>query len=204
MDMESVRTLFEPEAKASLDRIAQEVAALTGAALVAIWYADERARRLAVAAAVGDGAASLELASLTFGMGGIGWIAANRTPLEVADVFGDSRFVAADWRRSHRLSSFSGRPLIVGDRLVGVLTLDAVAPIALTASQRRGMEELGVRAAAVLDAARREKDMRRHRDELAASRSELDARVRDMAALVAVSGILGTTTLWPDGPFFDQ
>ena len=191
---ESPRSLLTPEARASLDRIAQSVAELTGVALVAIWWADERTRTLSAAAAVGDGASSVGLATLAYGMGGVGWIAANRAPLEVTDVFADERFVAADWRRSHGLSSFSGRPLVVDDRVVGVLSLDGAAPFALTAAQRQSVEELGSHAGALLDAARQADDVRRHEEELAASRAELDTRAREMAALVAVSDILGTTT----------
>ena len=190
----STHTPLGTEATASLEQLAHETRELTGTALVAIWAADERAQTLGIAAAVGPGAASAGLATLPYGIGGIGWIATHRAALEVADVFQDPRFIAPDWRRTHALRSFSGMPLLVGDRLVGVLALDGSSPLALSTSQRRRLDELATQAATVLDAARRADEARRQSDELAASRAELDARAREMAALVAVSDILGTTT----------
>jgi GAF domain-containing protein len=178
----------------SLEQIVQDLVALTGAALAAVWVADERARTLTVATASGDGAAILPLATLPYGIGGIGWIAVNRLSLEVPDVFADGRFVGADWRRSHGLRSFSGMPLLADDRLLGVLALDGRAPLTLKADQRARMRDLVERAVAVLDETRRDDERRRERDALAASRAEAQARAREMAALVAVSGILGTTT----------
>ncbi len=159
-----------------------------------MWAADERARTLSVAAASGDGAAVLPLATLPYGIGGVGWVADHRAPLEVADVSGDSRFVGTDWRRSHGLLSFSGTPLLADDRLLGVLALDGRAPFALTEDQRAGAARLVARAVAILDEARRDEERRREHDALAASRAEAEARAREMAALVAVSGILGATT----------
>jgi GAF domain-containing protein len=177
-----------------LEQITRDVAALTGATLVAVWAADERARTLTVAAASGDGAAVYSLATLPYGIGGVGWVAGERTPLEVADVAGDARFPAAQWRRSHGLPSFLGMPLLASDRLLGVLALDGRAPFALTVEQREGVARLAARTVGLLDQARRDDERRREDDELAASRAELAARVREMGALVSVSAILGTTS----------
>src|SRR5439155_989147 len=150
--------------------------------------------RMLGAAALGEGAASLPLVTLPYGVGAVGWIAANRAPLEISDVFRDARFVGHDWRKSHGLASFSGAPLVVDGRLLGVLALDARAPIELTATQRKGVAGFVEQAAAVLEEARRQNEARRQREELEASPSALDARVREMAALVSVAGILGATS----------
>src|SRR5207245_92815 len=89
------------------------------------WSADERTRTLSVAAALGEGAASLPLVTLPYGVGAVGWIAANRAPLEISDVFRDARFVGHDWRKSHGLASFSGAPTVVDGRLLGGETVAA-------------------------------------------------------------------------------
>jgi len=194
MEVERSHAQLRPETKASLEHVARDLAALTRATLVTLWSADESRRTLSVAATLGEGAASLPLVTLPYGVGAVGWIAVNRAPLEISDVFSDSRFVGHDWRRSHGLSSFSGTPLVVGDRVLGVLALDAVAPIELTAAQRNGVAGLVERAATLLEGERRHDEARRQRDELEASRAELDARVREMATLVSVAGILGATS----------
>jgi len=194
MSVEPPGAQFPPEAKTSLEHVARDLAALTSVALVTLWSADERTRTLSVAAALGEGAASLPLVTLPYGVGAVGWIAANRAPLEISDVFRDARFVGHDWRKSHGLASFSGAPLVVDGRLLGVLALDARAPIELTATQRKGVAGFVEQAAAVLEEARRQNEARRQREELEASRSALDARVREMAALVSVAGILGATS----------
>src|SRR3989441_11177006 len=150
MGVEPPGAHFLPEAKTSLEHVARDLAALTSVALVTLWSADERTRTLSVAAALGEGAASLPLVTLPYGVGAVGWIAANRAPLEISDVFSDARFVGHDWRKSHGLASFSGAPLVVDGRLLGVLALDARAPIELTAAQRKGVAGFVGQAAAAL------------------------------------------------------
>jgi GAF domain-containing protein len=183
-----------PESRTRLEEIAREAAALAAVPVVAIWSADAETRTLTVTAVAGEEAGSLPLATLRYGVGGIGWVAANRTALEVPDVFVDARFVGHDWRRSHRLASFCGVPLLLGDRVFGVLALDGRAPIELTGSQRTQLADLAGRATLVLDEASRAADARRRHEELAASRAQLAARVGEMAALIAVADVVGTTT----------
>src|SRR5437867_9243625 len=156
MGVEPPGAQFPPEAKTSLEHVARDLAALTSVALVALGSADERTRTLSVAAALGEGAASLPLVTLPYGVGAVGWIAANRAPLEISDVFRDARFVGHDWRKSHGLASFSGAPLVVDGRLLGVLALDARAPIELTATQRKGVAGFGGPGAALVGEGRRQ------------------------------------------------
>lgn len=126
----------------TLGAIADEAAGLAGAKVAAVWIADDVARTLTVAAVGGDDAGSLPLATLPYGHGGVGWVAGHREVLHVGNVFADARFVGLDWRRSHRLSSFLGLPLIVEDRLHGVLALDGSAPMILTATQLDQLADL--------------------------------------------------------------
>jgi GAF domain-containing protein len=183
-----------PEPRRALEALARDIATVADVPVVAIWSADEGTRTLSVAAVGGQDAGSLPLVTLPYGIGGIGWVVANRQALDVADVFADSRFVGLDWRRSHRLTSFYGVPLVLDERLLGVLALDARAPIELTAPQRERLAEVAARAARALDDASREAEAHRRYEELAANRAQLAARVREMAALIAVGEVVGTTT----------
>jgi GAF domain-containing protein len=190
---------LSPGTQTSLEALARDVAACAGVKVAAVWVADEAARTLAVAAAAGDDAGSLPLVTLAYSLGGVGWVAANRQALEVADVFTDPRFVGLDWRQIHGLSSFFGLPLVIQDRLHGVLALDGPAPITLTAAQRDQLADLATRAATLLDDAHRQEEARRQEAALAASHAEVAARVREMSALITVAGVLGTTTDLPEG-----
>jgi GAF domain-containing protein len=183
-----------PESMKRLEEIAREAAMLADVPIVAIWSGDDETRTLTVTAVAGHEAGSLPLATLGYGVGGVGWVADNRTALEVPDVFVDARFIGHDWRRSHGLASFCGVPLVVGDRVFGVLALDGRTPIKLTEIQRTHLGDLARRASVVLDEAARAAEAEREHEELAASRAQLAARVREMGALLAVSDVVGTTT----------
>jgi PAS domain S-box-containing protein len=183
------------ESQRALAAIARDVAALTRTSVVAVWRADDAVRSLTAVAVEGEeDGGSLLLATLPYGLGGVGWVAANRLPLEVPDVFADGRFVGHDWRRSHGLSSFLGAPLVAGDRLLGVLALDGRRAIDLTAGEREQLGVLVTRAAAVLWDAHRDTEVHRHHQTLAASRAELALRMREMDALVNVARVVVTTT----------
>ncbi len=174
--------------------VAREAAALARAPVVSLWIADEKARSLKVGAVSGESAGSLSLATLTFGQGGVGWVAAARAPLEVDDVFADGRFTGRDWWRSHGLSSFLGLPVIVEDRLLGVLALNGTEPLRLTAGQREQLVLLTNHAANALLGTHLEAEAARRREEVAANRAALAARLRESAGLLAIARILGTTT----------
>ena len=177
-----------------LEAIARDAAVLAAVPVVAIWSANEETRSLTVTAVVGEEARSLPLVTLRYGVGGIGWVAGHRTPLDVPDVFVDSRFVGHEWRQSHQLTSFYGLPLVLDQRLFGVLALDGRGPIELTRVQREQLADLARRATVVLHDADRKAEAQRRHEELAASQAQLAARGREMAALIAVADVVGTTT----------
>src|SRR5439155_4636236 len=63
-------------------------------------------------------------ASVGIDSGGAGWVARNRQPLFVEDVTPDERIRARQWAVGHGLLSFAGVPVVSGDDLLGVLTLN--------------------------------------------------------------------------------
>jgi two-component system, LuxR family, sensor kinase FixL len=150
-----------------LARIAQDAAALIRASVVAVWIADEDARTLKVGA-VGGETDSLALTILAFGQGAVGWIAATRSPIEVDDVFADARFIARHWWRNHGLSSFLGVPVVLEDRLLGVLALNGAGPLRLTAEERDQLARLTIQAATALRDIRLKAVETARRDDVAA------------------------------------
>jgi len=173
----------------------REVAGLTGAPMVALWLADEEAASLQVAA-VSDGSADnhLPLITLKFGQGGVGWVAAERTVLEVQDVFEDSRFVGRDWWRSHSLCSFLGLPVLHERRLLGVLALNSPRPVRLGVADREQLERLVDQAAQALHGMRLEAEAAHQREQLVAQRAALNARLRETSSLLAVARVVSTTS----------
>ncbi len=176
-----------------LARVAREAAALVRAPVAAVWIADEGARSLKVGAVSGESAGSLPLAVLAFGQGGVGWVAATRVPLEVDDVFADSRFLGPDWWRSHGLSSFLGLPVVREGRLLGVLALNGSQPLRLTVEERDQLAGLINQVATALLGTQLEAEAVRQRAEVAASRAALALRLRESAGLLAIARIVGTT-----------
>jgi PAS domain S-box-containing protein len=63
------------------------------------------------------------------GIGRVGMIASERRPHFTNDVKGDVRLLDRQWAEREGLMSFAGYPLIVGDRLAGVLALFSRRPL---------------------------------------------------------------------------
>ena len=113
-----------------------------GAAFARIWTFNERENVLELRASSGmythlDGPHG----RVPIGQFKIGLIASEREPHLTNQVLGDPRVPAQTWAREHGLVAFAGYPLIVDDRLVGVMamfsrqalseqTLDAMASMA--------------------------------------------------------------------------
>ena len=162
--------------------------------MVALWIADEETRSLKVGAVNQESPDNhLPLVTLAYGQGGVGWVAAERTPLEVDDLLADSRFVGRDWWRSHGLSSFLGFPVLRDDRLFGVLALNGSQPLRLSSAAREQLIRLVSQAAHALHGARLEVEAARQQAELVASQAALSARLRESAGLLAIARVVGTT-----------
>jgi signal transduction histidine kinase len=109
-----------------LRQITHALASLTGAQNVVLWEVDHAAHLLIRRTWTADASVgSVDLPStLTMDQGGTGWIARNREPLFVEDVTKDPRIMAVDWALRHDLVAFAGVPVVAGDELLGVLTLN--------------------------------------------------------------------------------
>jgi signal transduction histidine kinase/signal transduction protein with GAF and PtsI domain/CheY-like chemotaxis protein len=135
----------------ALGAIARAAAELTGASFVSFWVADETAGRVTLRA-VSDERHGIDLAftSLAFGEGSVGWVAAERRTLEVADVFSDARFLAPAWWRSHDLKAFLGVPVLLDGSLLAVLALCGHGEFQLGADEREMLESFIAHAAVTL------------------------------------------------------
>ncbi|HXG57032.1 MAG TPA: PAS domain S-box protein [Vicinamibacterales bacterium] len=101
-----------------------------GAAFARIWIHDEASGMLELRSSAGlythlDGAHS----RVKVGEFKIGRIAAERRPHLTNEVFEDPRVSDPAWARREGLTAFAGYPLLLGDRLVGVMALFAKEPL---------------------------------------------------------------------------
>ncbi|TAN41002.1 MAG: PAS domain S-box protein [Nitrospirae bacterium] len=128
--------------RAMLQRCTESIVRHTGAAFARIWTLNEATETLELQASAGmyshiDGGHS----RVQVGKFKIGLIAQERKPHLTNNVIGDSRVGDQDWARREGMVAFAGYPLIVGERLNGVVgmfakkalsrsTMDALASIA--------------------------------------------------------------------------
>src|SRR5262245_27283452 len=101
-----------------------------GAAFARVWTLNEAENVLELQASAGmythtDGSHS----RVPVGQLHIGKIAQERCPRLLNDVANDPRTSHPDWARSNGLVAFAGHPLVVQDRLVGVMALFAREPL---------------------------------------------------------------------------
>ena len=95
----------------------------------------------------------------------IGSIAQERKPHLTNSVIGDSRVGDQEWARREKMVSFAGYPLIVGDRLVGVMAM--FARVALSDATLQAMDSVAHGIALGID-------RRRYEEELIASKEQLE------------------------------
>jgi PAS domain S-box-containing protein len=146
---------------------AEAVVRHLGAAFARVWLLDEATQILELKASAGlythlDGTRS----RIPVGQFKIGLIAQERRPYLTNDTINDPRSWDQEWARREGMVSFAGYPLLVEDRLVGVLALFARAPF--------GEEDLAVLADAAqllgqgIERRRAEAALREHAARLAA------------------------------------
>ena len=134
-----------------LREIAGAAVTITGAELATLWLADEETKALTLAVfsdeSIGAGRTTRRLA---FGEGWAGWVAQHRRPLAVDDVFADERTIEPDWWRRHGLSSSYSMPVLDGDRLVAVISINGREPIQVGDENRDLLNALVAQTAAAL------------------------------------------------------
>jgi GAF domain-containing protein len=118
---------------------------------VALLWATDDDRRTARLRALSDPAyGDFPLVDIPYAQGIVGWIAVHRQAVGVPDVHADDRFVALDWWRRHGLAAFHGVPIVLDDRLLAVVALNAPRPIRLDADRAGLLDALVAQAAVAI------------------------------------------------------
>jgi GAF domain-containing protein/ActR/RegA family two-component response regulator len=120
-----------------LTGIARAAAQIMQAPFVAFWLADHATQTLELRGfSEPILPADFGMTSLAFGQGAVGWVAAERTPLEIEDIFADGRFQNQRWARHYGFRSFFGIPIVFRETLLGVLVLVGHQPFRFSADDR--------------------------------------------------------------------
>jgi GAF domain-containing protein len=131
-------------------------------------------------------AADFPLRQVRFDEGVVGWIAAHRQPLAVADVFTDSRFRAHDWWRRHGLKSFYGLPVMLEGVLLAVLTFNSRQPFELTPADQDILDSFVAQAALAIHNATLFEDEARARREVELAL----AQVKQLQGMLPICALL--------------
>jgi PAS domain S-box-containing protein len=198
-------TLTGPaEVPALLQRCAQLLVDTFGAAFARIWTLNDTEPVLELQASAGlythlDGPHG----RVPVGRFKIGLIAQERQPHVTNQVIGDPRVSDQDWARREGMVAFAGYPLLVEDKVVGVMAMFARHPLA-----ERHLEAMGTVASNVALAVERKRaearlralnaSLLRQASDLAEARDRAEASDRLKAAILvnAAHAIISTT---PDG-----
>ena len=98
----------------------------------------------------------------------MGWVAAERRPLAIADIHADGRFVARDWARYRGFHSLYAAPLLDQTRLLGVLVLIGERPFHFGPDDEDLLQSFSAQAAAAIRNARLYEETRRYAERLRA------------------------------------
>jgi PAS domain S-box-containing protein len=145
-----------------LSGIAAAAVELMQVPAVAVWVVDPAVKRIEIRAVAG-GMSDLPRRSLAIGEGDVGWVAAERRQLEVADIASDPRIGNPEWWRGCGLKSFLGVPIIFQDLLLGVLVLSGREPFRFGADDRELLEIFVSQSAAAIAKARLFQDIQDRR-----------------------------------------
>ena len=177
---------------ALLRRIAEIVRQLTGARSVILWQAQPASSLLVRRAWSTD--PSLSGVWLpeqrAFGEGAAGWIAEHREPLFVSDVTREARALVLDGFAEQGFTSLAGVPLVAGDELIGVLTLNLERGRVIDDDERLLLATLASEAAVAITNARLFAEVIRRGDRL---RKVADL-ARSVSSALDLEAVLGQVT----------
>ena len=183
------RALAESGSDAVLQSVSEALVDHVGAALARIWTLAGWETTLRLRASAGmytrlDGTH----ATVEVGHSKVGWIAAERRAHLTNDVPSDPRIEDPDWARREGMVAFAGLPLLIDDRVVGVMAL-----FARTALAEAVLEELASVAQTVSQFIAREQAIQDERRRLARELHDTVSQTVYAIALAAQSGRRATT-----------
>ena len=163
-----------------LGNVAAATARLFEAPYVSVWVADPVAKKVRRAVVVGDAELAARLpAELAWGEGGAGWVVEHRRPILWADLQEDRRMVGGAFALRQGLRFFTAIPIVLGDRVLGVISTRRASPPPLRPEAEALLTSLAAQAAVALEHARLYADT--------------TTRLRETRALLEVSQIFNST-----------
>jgi GAF domain-containing protein/CheY-like chemotaxis protein len=106
-----------------LNRVVDSAVELFGSSVARLWLMDEDGRSLSLRAHAGMQAPFVGVTQFGLGEGLMGLIVQSRAPLVITDLRNDPRVKNAARVRAEGTVSFAGAPLILGDRVLGALSI---------------------------------------------------------------------------------
>jgi serine phosphatase RsbU (regulator of sigma subunit)/anti-sigma regulatory factor (Ser/Thr protein kinase) len=178
----SEQALAEMPLDALLDELLVRTKEILGVDTVAILLLDEQAGELVARAAKGIEEEVEQGVRIPLGGGFAGRIAAERTPIFIADV--DHGEILNPILREKRIRSLLGVPLIVDGKAVGVLHVGSLTPREFTNDHAALLQVVAARAAPAIERARLYEALdREHRGAVALQRSLLPESVPDVVGV---------------------
>src|SRR4051794_38485806 len=107
--------------------VIEQTTGATNTQVCSLYIWDEDPRRLVLTATNGLAPEAVGAVKLALGEGITGWVGEHRQPLAVADVRQDPRFVWVPNVDDGRFTSMLSVPIVLGDRLLGVLNVQTLA-----------------------------------------------------------------------------
>lgn len=134
-----------------LHEIASAAATLMHAPLVQFWMLNEVTHNLE-ARAFSDPSLSADCPTRTvhIGQGRIGWVAANRRPLNLPDALTAAPQPTGAWLQRHGPCSLYATPIMLADTLLGVLVLNGRQPFQFNADDQALLESFVAQAAVAI------------------------------------------------------
>jgi signal transduction histidine kinase len=138
-----------------LGQIVRAAAAFLDAPLANLWIADEGRRVLVRRAGYGDpGILAGVPDEIAYGQGGAGWVAEHRIPIVDIPAETDPRILGPELLLARGIHAFSGFPVLLGDRLLGVLVVGRTGAAALSPEDLALLQALLGQAAIAVENAR--------------------------------------------------
>ncbi len=158
---------------------------------VAILLLDSEGKELTLHTVEGPEEAVIPLVHIPIGKGVAGSIAATKTPRIIDDL---SQVEVANLFLQEHFRSLVGVPLLVHDRVLGVIHMDTMHPHRFTEEDARLLEMIAHRLALAIDHARLYRAEQEARAEAARRASQLEAIFEAAPVMIALFDAQGTST----------